>query len=125
MGISEVDSILVAGGEVEGYLMAIKAPMALLDANVPDTLPNWNTLNGSAVEVAKQFKDWFNVGAEIWKKDDDSEILFFTNPFASNENSYLKGSEIKTLFQIQPATISVLTIADAEILTATGWTRVD
>ena len=123
MSIGEVNQILTAGGEVFEYLMAVKAIIGLLDIDVPDPLPNNKTLNGLAVEVLKTFSGWLVPGAEIWKKDDDSEILFYTNPFAGNENSYLKGSEIKIINDINPGNIDILTIADAEAETASGWTK--
>lgn len=122
MSISDVASILAALGEVEEYLMAIKAPIALLDTDVPVGLPNRTTLDGTATEVPKQFKNWLVPGAEIWKKDDDTEILFFTNPFAGNANSYLKGSEIKIINDIS-GSVNALTIAQAEVETASGWTK--
>ena len=123
LSIADVGSILDALGDTEGYLMAVQTPIALLDLDVPDPLPNNKTLNGQAVEVFKKFSDWFNTGAEIWKKDDDTEIIFYTNPFASNESSYLKGSEIAIINDIG-GTVNILTIAQAEAETATGWTKV-
>jgi hypothetical protein len=121
--IAEVNSILTAGGETFEYLMAIKANIALLDTDVPDPLPNNKTLDGTATEVLKTFSGWLVPGAEIWKKDDNTEILFYTNPFAGNPSSYLKGSEIKIINDINPAQIDILTIEAAEIETATGWTK--
>ena len=123
MSINDVGQILTAGGEVFGYLMAVKAIIGILDADVPDPLPNNKTLSGTAEEILKKFSGWLVPGAEIWKKDDDSEILFYTNPFAGNQDKYLKGSEIKIINDISPANIDILTIADAEIETATGWTK--
>ena len=122
MSIIDVADILDAGGEVKEYLMAIKAPIALLDSDVPDPLPNNKTLDGSAQEILKTFSGWLVPGAEIWLKDDDTEILFYTNPFAGNENSYLTGTEIKIIVDIN-GSVDALTIADAEILTASGWTK--
>ena len=80
------------------------------------------TLDGSAVEVPKAFKHWILPGADIWKKDDDTEIMFYTNPFAGNVSKYLKGSEISIINDIG-STVNILTILDAEALVVTGWTK--
>jgi len=123
LSISDVGTILANGGEVEAYLMAVHAPMSLLDTEVPEGLPKRMTLDGSATEVPKAFKHWILPGAEIWRKDDDTEIMFYTNPFAGNVSQYLKGSEIALINDIH-ATVEILTIADAELLIATGWTKI-
>ena len=117
MTITEVNSVLTAGGEVEGYLMAIKAVKSLFDEIVPAGLPKRLSFNG----VAKIFDSWLVPGAEVWLKDDDSEIIFYTNPFAGNENFYLKGSEIKIIHQMPDA--EAITIEEAENETASGWTK--
>ncbi len=122
LSLSEVANILAESGEVYEYLMAVKAPIAILDADVPNDLPNNKTMDGTASEVAKQFKNWLVPNAEIWKKDDDTEILFYTNPFAGNSSSYLTGSEIAIINNISAA-VEILTVASAEIETATGWTK--
>lgn len=122
LSITDVADILAEGGEVSEYLMAVRAPIALLDTDVPVGLPKRTTLDGTATEVPKQFKNWFVPGAEIWKKDDDTEIIFYTNPFAANENQYLTGSEISIINAISPS-VTILTITDAEIETATGWEK--
>lgn len=123
MSIADVSQILTAGGEVFEYLMAVKAVISLLDADVPDPLPNNKTLDGTATEILKTFSGWLVPGSEIWKKDDDTEILFYTNPFAGNQDKYLTGSEIKVINDINPGNIDILTIEDAEVVVATGWTK--
>lgn len=123
--LGNVGSVLAAGGEVESYLMAVQAPLSLLDTDVPAGLPRNTTLNGSAVEVSKTFSNWFVKGAEIWKKDDDSEIIFYTNPFAGNVSLYLKGSELSIINDIH-ATVVIETIAQAQaIIDAGGWTKIE
>ena len=117
MSIAEVNSILVAGGEVYGYLMAIRAPKALFNAVVPNGLPNRLTFNG----VAKIFDSWLVPGAEVWLKDDDTEIILFTSPFAGNESSYLTGTEIKIIHSMPGVTAITVSSANAE--TASGWTK--
>ena len=123
LSIGEVNNILAQGGEVYEYLMAISANIAIMSTDVPATLPNYQKLDDTGTLVAKQFSDWLVPGAEVWKKDDNTRVLFYTNPFAGNANSYLKGSEIKIINDINPAAIDVLTIADAQALVATGWTK--
>lgn len=117
MTINEVNDVLVAGGEVEGYLMAIKADKSLFDEVVPDGLPNRLTFNGNP----KTFDSWLVPGAEVWLKDDDSEIIFYTNPFAGNENSYLTGTEIKIIHLMPNA--EAITVEDAKAETASGWVK--
>lgn len=119
LSIAEVTSILTTGGEVEQYLMAIEADIAILSTNVPSGLPNRLKWDGTV----KKFNDWFIPGAEVWKKDDNTKILFYTNPFASNQDKYLKGSEIKAIYEISPALIDVLTITQAQVEVSTGWTK--
>jgi len=118
LSISEVASILAGSGEVYEYLMAVRAPIAILGANVPVGLPKrlkWDA-------TVKTFNDWFVPGAELWEKDDNTEIIFYTNPFATNAASYLLGSEISIINQIG-ASVTILTIADAQAVTASGWTK--
>ena len=119
LSISEVGSILANGGEVYEYLMAIRAPYAILETNVPAGLPKNVYFDGAA----KTFRAWFSYGAEVWIKDDNTEVIFYTNPFAGNENLYLKGSEIKIIHDIS-AQVNAITIADAEGITLTGWTKI-
>lgn len=122
LSIAEIGAILSNGGEVENHLMAVKAPIALLDIEVPEGLPSRLTLDGTATEIAKQFKNWLVPGVEIWKKEDDTEILFYTNPFAGGVTTYLKGSEIKIIYDIDNS-VTVLTIEQAQDEVTTGWTK--
>jgi hypothetical protein len=111
------------GGEVEGYLMAVNATINIMSTNVASTLPNYQKLDDLGALIAKEFSDWLVPGAEIWKKDDNTRVIFYTNPFAGNQSEYLKGSEIKIINDISPANIDILTIAEAEAETASGWTK--
>ena len=122
--ISEVGNILNAGGEVEEYLMAVKAPIAIMNTDVPSTLPKYQKLDNTGSLVAKKFSDWLVPNAEIWKKDDDTEVIFYTNPFAGNVSSYLKGSEIKVINDLG-ATVNIMTVADAQSEVASGWTKLN
>lgn len=120
---AEVNNIMTAGGQVEKYLMGVRANMALMGDDIPSSLPNYKTLNTSGVWVAKTFSNWFSPGAEIWIKDDNTEFLFYSNPFAGNEDKYLNGTELVILNGLTNV-INVLTIAQSEALTASGWTKV-
>lgn len=125
--VFQVNQILQAGGEVEQYLMAAKADIALLDDDLPDDLPNRNAIN-----VIRTFRFWFDSGAEVWKKDIDDEIYFLTNPIGTSMNKYLKGSEILILFNsfgggspsVIDRNLEVHTIVEFQTETATGWTQV-
>lgn len=115
MSINDVGLILAQGGKVEEYLMAIKAPKALFDTPIPEGLPQRLTFNGAI----KTFDIWLVPGVELWLKDDDSEIIFYTATFA-NDN-YLTGSEIKLIHDMTG--VNALTVADAQAETASGWTK--
>lgn len=118
MDIADVGQILAQGGEVEEYLMAIIAPKTLFGDIVPDGLPKRLTFNGET----KTFDMWLVPSAEVWLKDDDTQIIFFTNPFAGNEGSYLTGSEVKLIHDIS-AQVRAITVGAANELTATGWEK--
>jgi hypothetical protein len=118
LSILNIGDILAESGEVYGHLMAIQAPIAILELDVPFGLPKNVYFDGAA----KPFRAWFSYGAEAWIKDDQSEIIFYTNPFAGNEDLYLKGSEIKVINDLQ--TVEALSIEEAEAETASGWTKI-
>lgn len=117
LSIENIGDILNETGEVYGYLMAIQAPIAILELDVPFGLPK----NVYFDSEPKPFRAWFSYGAEAWIKEDQSEIIFYTNPFAGNADLYLKGSEIKVINDLQ--TVNALTIEDAQVITAEGWTK--
>jgi hypothetical protein len=119
---AQINTLLTNGGDAEFYLMAVHADIDLLGDTVPVGLPNRITYDTSGGQIAKTFNNWLVPGAEFWKKDDNTEILFYTNPFAGNEDKYLKGSEIKLIDDLANC-IGILKISDAEALVATGWTK--
>jgi hypothetical protein len=121
--IGEVGSILAAGGEVLEHLMAVRAPIVFFTQLVPIDLPNSQKYDGSGDLTNRSFSDWFNTGAEIWIKDDKTEMLFYTNPFAGNSSSYLKGSEVSIINDIS-GSVQIKTITEAEAITVTGWTKI-
>ena len=116
--IGDIDDILDAGGEVFQHLMAVRAPRALLNQEVPEGIPERLKWDGTV----KTFNDLLEVGAEIWEKNDNSQNIWYTNPFAGNENVYLTGSEMKIINDIDPQ-VDILTVADADAETASGWTK--
>lgn len=120
---SAINTLLTNGGEMEFYLMAVRANIDLLADTVPDGCPNRMTYNTSGIQVPKTFNNWLVPGSDWWKKDDDTEILFLTNPFAGNEDKYLKASEIKLIDDL-PNTISILKQSDAMTLVSSGWTKI-
>lgn len=122
LSISDIADILAASGEVEENLMSIYAPIALLDSDVPEDLPNNKTLDGAAQEVAKQFKSWLVPGAEIWLKDTNDFIIFYSNPFAGNIDKYLKGSELAIINGIS-GSVDIHTVDWAKNEVLTGWTK--
>jgi len=124
LSISDIGNILAVAGEVEEHLMSIYAPIALLDSDVPDPLPNNKTLDGTAATVLKDFKDWFVPGAEAWKKDTDDFIIFYSNPFAGNEDKYLTGSELSVINGIS-GSVDVHTVEWAQNEVLTGWTKIE
>jgi len=124
LSMAEIDAILDESGEVYEQLMAIRVTnMRFRDSPVPDTLPNWNKFNGVGDEVHKSFSEWLVPGAEWWMKDDKSEFIMYTNPFAGNADKYLTGSEIKIIEQINPIFVSVIKTSEVAAIVATGWTK--
>ncbi len=132
LSVSQVYEILVAGGEVEQYLMAVKADIALFGDDLPDDLPNRNTLDEVGAAEIRKFKNWFDTSAEVWRKDTGDKIYFLTNPIGTSINKYLKGNEILILFSsfggdspsVIDRNLEVSTIAEFQEEIATGWTQV-
>lgn len=130
--VSQVNQILQAGGEVEQYLMAVKADIALLGDDLPGGLPNRTTLDEVGASEIRKFKNWFDTSAEVWKKDTDDKIYFLTNTIGTSTNKYLLGSEILILFDsfggqapsVIDRNLEVHTIAEFQAEIATDWTQV-
>lgn len=117
---AELLAILAADGEVEEHLMSIQATAAINITLVPSELPASKFITGGA----RQFFEWFMPGAEAWTEDEDNGIIFRTNPLAGlvNKTGYLKGSEMKTIKDLDPEKYSILTNAEADAITKNGWT---
>ena len=118
LSIADIIDILGESGDVFEHLMAVRAPIALLGQDVPDGLPERLKWDGTV----KTFNDWLLPGAEIWEKDTNDFIIFYTNPFSGNENVYLTGSEMKIIDDIDPS-VDVITVADADAETSIGWNK--
>lgn len=133
LGLGEINQILTAGGEVYGYLLAIQADIALLGDDLPDGLPNRNTLNESASSEIRKFKNWFDTSAEVWKKDDNTKVYFLSNPIGTSTTKYLTGSQVALIYNsfkiASPLVINraclVRTIAQFNSDVATGWTQIN
>lgn len=118
--LSQLLSILNNGGAIEQHLMAIRVPASFMGSAVLAGLPNrTNPITASV----KNYEDWFDSTAEVWKKSDDLEYIFFTNPHGNSVSEYLTGEKIKDIRDSDPTNISVLTITEAGAETAAGWTK--
>ena len=141
--ISEIVDILDVGGEVEEYLMAIKADIDILGDELPDIedlgatppvpeLPNRITIDSTGTEEIRAFKNWFGQNCSVWKKDDNTKIYFTSNPVGTSVSQYLKGSQLRALFQsyggasptIVDRNLLVKTITDYEAEIDSGWTQI-
>jgi len=130
--LGQINQILTAGGEVEEYLLAIKADVAILGDLLPDGLPNRTTLDETASVEVKAFKNWFDVSAEVWKKDTNDEIYFLSNPIGNSVSKYLKGSEMLIIFSsfggatptVVDRNVDIDTIAQFQAEVSSGWTQV-
>lgn len=122
LSIADVGSVLNAGGEILEHLMAVRAPITFFSQLVPEGLPNYQKYDGSGDLTSRSFNDWFNTGAEIWIKNDKTEMLFYTDPFAGGKSDYLKGSEVSIINDIS-GSVQIKTIAEAEVIALTGWTK--
>ena len=94
--ISEQVQILNVGGEIEQYLMAIRADIGLLGTDIPNGIPNQNTIDETGNPEVRKFKNWFDTSAELYKKDDETKVYFLTNPLGNSITDYLKASELDT-----------------------------
>ena len=117
---SQLIDILAAGGEVEEHEMSIQATATINTTLVPPELPASKFITGGA----RQFFEWFMPGAEAWTEDGSNGIMFRTNPLAGlvNKTGYLKGSEMKKIKDLESENYSILTNAEADTITASGWT---
>jgi len=141
--INEILDILNEGGEVEEYLMAIRADIDILGDLLPDIenpgatppiveLPNRMTIDDEGTAEVRAFKYWFGQNCSFWKKDDDTQIYFTTNPVGTSVAQYLKGSQLRALFQaygggapsVVDRNLLVRTISDYESEIASGWTQI-
>ena len=118
--IATLGAILGVGGEIEAYLMAVRAPLSILETDVPAGLPR----NIYFDHVAKTFRAWFVPGAEAWVNNVTNEVIFYTNPFAGNVSQYLKGSEIAILHGLPSTNALLLEEAQVIIDTDPNWVQI-
>ena len=73
------------------------------------------------------FLEWFLPGAELWTEDASTGIMFYTNPAAglASPADYLTGSQMEIIRQLDTINYSILSTTDADVITATGWTKID
>jgi hypothetical protein len=141
--ISEILDILNEGGEVDEYLMAVRADIDILGDLLPDIedlgatppipkLPNRMTIDIAGAGEVRAFKNWFGQNCSFWKKDDDTQVYFTTNPVGTSVSQYLKGSQLRALFQsygggspsVVDRNLLVRTLTDYEAEVASGWTQI-
>lgn len=110
-------------GEMTEHLMAIRATNVLAGTLVPAGLPIRQFADGTVVT----FIQWFLPGAELWDEDGGNDIIFYTNPAAglASPADYLTGSQMEIIRQLDIIDYSILSTVDADVITATGWTKVD
>jgi hypothetical protein len=110
-------------GEISEHLMAIRATNVLAGTLVPAGLPIRQFADGSVVT----FIQWFLPGAELWDEDGGNDIIFYTNPAAGLAaiTDFLTGSQMEIIRQLDTINYSILSTEDADVITATGWTKVD
>jgi len=107
LSISQIGQILANGGEVEDYLMVVKAPIAGLVNDVADGLPDRLKPVQGGTEIRK-YNDWLTPG-NVWTNA--THFYFLTITVAG---TYLKGSEIKILNDL--ANVDVLLTTDPEFI---------
>lgn len=132
LSIADVSDILNAGGEVEEYLMALRADKEVLTDDVPNTMPKYQTFSNGA----KTVENWFDSSCELWANAatiaDATQVYFLTNPLGTTRTEYLKGSEISDLANnfgyatpVVDRNMVVKTILQFETEVETGWTRIN
>lgn len=94
----ELNKVLTNGGLVEEYLMCIVADIAILDDNVPGSMPNPVDVFGDP----KTFKTWLDSTAEVWIDSPDiniaTKIYLFSNPIGTTRQQYLTGTQLRQLY---------------------------
>ncbi len=118
--------VQTGGGEVYEYLISVKSDISLLGEFVSEGLPNRLTLNESAQSEVRAFKNWFENTSTLYKKNDDSEVLFLSNPVGTSPSEYLTGSQIFLLTALTTHSVSVYTISQFNDMIESGdWSLVE
>ena len=117
-------SVLAVGGEIEDYLHGIRAPISggnsIAGLDVPDGVPQDTFI--FPLGNKRTILQWFANNAEVWKKDDNSEIIFYNNPLPSG-GVVLKASESELIRQMDTVNISFMTVEEVQTEVVTGWTK--
>lgn len=115
--------ILGVGGEIEEHLMALRVDDAFGALSVTDGLPR----RKNAVGTIRKFVDWFIEGSELWLEDVGDGIIFYSNPAGglAGISDYLTGTHMEIIRQLDTINYSIMSTTDADVITATGWTKVD
>lgn len=116
-------TILGVGGEMEEHLMALRVDDAFGGLPISDGLPRQK----NAIGQIKKFVDWFIEGSELWLENAGMGIVFYSNPAGglAGISDYLTGSQMDTVRLLDDVDYSIMSTADADAITAVGWTKVD
>lgn len=115
--------ILAVNGDMEEHLMAIRVDDAFAVLDVTDGLPRRKNVIGQI----RKFVDWFIEGSEVWRENVGTGIIFMSNPAGglAGISDYLKGSEMEIIRLLNTDDYSIMSRADADVITNVGWTQVD
>lgn len=115
--------ILDVGGDMEEHLMAIRVDNTWAALPITDGLPRRKNAKGQI----RNFVDWFIEGSELWLQDVGTGIIFMSNPAGglAGISDYLKGSEMEIIRLLNTDDYSIMSRADADVITNVGWTQVD
>ena len=121
---AELNTILVNGGFVDQYLMCVVADKAILNDNVPISMPKSVDVFGDP----KTFKAWFDSSAEIWINAATiaaaTKVYFFSNPIGTTKEQYLTGTQLKELYTdfVTSRHLDIITIDDFNLIS--GLTKI-
>jgi len=123
--IAEQVQILNEGGDVEQLLMSIRADINLLGTDIPNGIPNQNTIDEAAQAEIRKFKNWFDTSAELYLNDAETKVYFLTNPLGNSVSEYLKASELLILAGLVASNLEVRTAEQFNTDIQSGWSKVN
>lgn len=123
--ITEQVQILQAGGDVEQLLMSVRADIGLLNTDIPEGIPNQNTIDELALPEVRKFKNWFDTSAELYINDIETKVYFLTNPLGNSATDYLKASELLILAGLTASSLEVRTSDQFNEDILTGWNKIN